>query len=105
MELLRVLFPKNEDKFNNLNEFSIEDKIFILNKDIKKEFIIKFIGKRSKIYNKNFNFAEFNTCKLIYAIYSLLLLPSLPGSPKDFGTTNYSIINASGWLWSNNNKE
>ena len=106
MEIIRFLSPKKEGKFYNVNKFSNVVKIFILNKDIKKEFIIKFIGKRSKIYTKNFNFAEFNTCKMVYAIYSLLLLlPSLPGSPKDFGTINYLIINASGGLWSNNNKE
>ena len=62
MELLRVLFPKNEDKFNNLNEFSIEEKILILNKDIIREFTIIFIGKIEKIYEKFNKLIKFNIC-------------------------------------------
>ena len=77
MELLRVLFPKNEDKFNNLNEFSIEDKIFILNKDIIREFIIIFIGKIEKIYEKFNKLIKINIClnNLCYLFFIIAKSP------------------------------
>ena len=78
MAKLRELFPKNEDKFNNLNEFSKVDKIFILNKDIIKEFIIKFIGKREKIYTKFTNFTEFNTCFIILCNIFFIIIAKSP---------------------------
>ena len=77
MEILRVLVPKNEGKFNNLKIFSIEDKIFMLNKDIIREFIIKFISKSEKIYEKYNNFTEFNTClnRLCYLFFIITKSP------------------------------
>ena len=77
MEILRVLVSKNEGKFSNLNVFSIEDKIFMLNKDIIREFITKFIGKREKIYAKSTNFTKFNTClnSLCYLFFIITKSP------------------------------
>ena len=77
MELLRVLFPKNEGKFNILNEFSIEDKKFILNKDIIREFSIIFIGKVEKIYEKFNNLIKFNIClnNLCYIFFIIAKSP------------------------------
>ena len=77
MKILRVLVPKNEGKFSNLNVFSIEDKIFMLNKDIIREFIIKFIGKREKIYAKSTIFTKFNTClnSLCYLFFIITKSP------------------------------
>ena len=77
MELLRLLFSKNEDKFNNLNEFSIEDKIFILNKDIIREFTIIFIGKIEKIYEKFNKLIKFNIClnNLCYLFFIIAKSP------------------------------
>ena len=78
METLRVLFRKIEGKLNNIFEFSIIDKILRLNKDIKKDIIIKFIGKREKIYTKSTNFTEFNTCLIstYYYIFFIIIAKS-----------------------------
>ena len=85
MDIIRILRPKKEGKFYNLYKFSNLDKIFILNKDIKKDFIIKFIGKRSKIYTKNINFAEFNTSKNgICYIFFIIIITKSPGFFKRF---------------------
>ena len=78
MVIIRVLFPKYEGKFNNLNDYSKVDKIFILNKDIIKEFITKLIGKREKIYIKFTNFTGFNTCFIILCYIFFIIITKSP---------------------------
>ena len=77
MEIIRFLSPKKEGKFYNVNKFSNVVKIFILNKDIIREFIIKFISKSEKIYEKYNNFTEFNTClnRLCYLFFIITKSP------------------------------
>ena len=82
MEILRILYPKKEGKFNNLNKFSNLDKIFILNK---KEFIIKIIGIRAKLYIKSINFTEFNAClDSVCYIFFIMIITKSPGFFKRF---------------------
>ena len=105
MEIIRILRPKKEGKFYNLYKFSNLDKIFILNKDIIKEFITKFIGKREKIYTKFTNFTGFNTCFIILCYIFFIIIAKSPRCLIRFWYYKYvrtKILNAFGTLWSNN---